>query len=61
MKPVFVAFFAVAACAGLSPSPNPVWHDEARIRPRRRRSRSRWWWTMSAPIAIRSELLVLEG
>jgi beta-glucanase (GH16 family) len=28
VKPAFLGLFAVAACANLSPSPSPVWHDE---------------------------------
>lgn len=28
MKPTFFALLAVTACANLSPSPSPVWHDE---------------------------------
>src|SRR6266576_2557133 len=28
MKPALFAIFAVTACANLSPTPSPIWHDE---------------------------------
>src|SRR6266404_722641 len=42
MKPAFFAIFAVTACANLSPSPSPIWHDEFDGRAGTSFDRSKW-------------------